>query len=70
MVKLNNERTSPKVAANASKILRDPTSSAMAKSLAASALTQAPHKSRGWTVKKGSSDALKLRNNVKSRKMC
>ena len=37
-----NEKTSKRVASEASKILRSRTASAMAKSVAASALTQAP----------------------------
>jgi len=37
-----NERTSKRVASEASKILRSRTASAMAKSVAASAITQAP----------------------------
>ena len=37
-----NEKTSKRVASEASKILRDKKSSAIAKSVAASALTQAP----------------------------
>jgi hypothetical protein len=42
----NNEKTSKRVASEASKILRSRTSSKIAKSVAGSALTQAPdHKS-------------------------
>lgn len=41
-----NEQTSPKVATKASKILSDPKSSKAAKSVAGSALTQAPNKSK------------------------
>lgn len=39
-----NEKTSPGVASKASKILRNPNASAAAKSVAASALTQAKDK--------------------------
>lgn len=39
-----NERTSKKVASKASRILRDPKSTKAQKSVAASALTQAPNK--------------------------
>lgn len=39
-----NERTSPSVASKASKILSNPSSSKSAKSVAASALTQAANK--------------------------
>lgn len=42
----NNEKTGPKAAANASKVLRDPKASAAAKSAAGSALSQAPDKAR------------------------
>ena len=42
-----NERTSKKVASKAAKILRKPKSSKAAKSVAGSALTQAPDKKRG-----------------------
>ena len=42
-----NERTSPKVASKASRILSNPKSSKTAKSVAASALTQAPNKKKG-----------------------
>lgn len=41
-----NEKTSKRVASKASKILRDPKSSKTAKSVAASALTQAPDKKK------------------------
>lgn len=41
-----NEKTSKKVASKASEILRDGRSSARAKSVAASALSQAPDKSK------------------------
>lgn len=42
-----NEKTSKRVASKASKILRNPKSSKTAKSVAGSALTQAPDKKRG-----------------------
>lgn len=42
--KQSNEKTSAKVASKASKILRDPKSTAAEKSVAASALTQARNK--------------------------
>ncbi len=42
----NNEQTSKKVASKASEILRDPKSSPKVKSVAASALTQAPNKKK------------------------
>jgi len=42
-----NERTSQKVASKAAKILRNPKSTKTQKSVAASALTQAPNKKRG-----------------------
>ena len=41
-----NEKTSKKVASTAAKILRNPKSSKAAKSVAGSALTQAPDKKR------------------------
>ncbi|MDQ7731606.1 hypothetical protein QT231_02780 [Halomonas sp. SpR1] len=41
-----NEKTSAKVASAASKVLRDPKSSKAEKSVAASALTQAPDKGK------------------------
>jgi hypothetical protein len=41
-----NERTSPSVASKASKVLSNPASSKTAKSIAASALTQAPNKKK------------------------
>ena len=41
-----NEKTSPKVASKASKILSDPNSSKKEKSVAASALTQAADKTK------------------------
>ena len=41
-----NERTSQAVAAKASKILKDPKSSKAMKSIAASALTQAPDRKK------------------------
>lgn len=41
-----NEKTSPSVASKASKLLRNPKSSATVKSVAASALTQAPNKKK------------------------
>ena len=44
--KRTNEQTSKRVASKASKILRNPKSSAAQKSVAASALTQAPNRSR------------------------
>jgi len=40
----NNEKTSPKVASKASKLLKNPSSSKTVKSVAASALTQSPDK--------------------------
>lgn len=40
-----NERTSPKVASKASKIMRDPKATKAEKSVTASALTQAPDRS-------------------------
>ena len=42
-----NEKTSKSVASKAAKILRNPRSSKAEKSVAASALTQAPDKKRG-----------------------
>jgi len=42
----SNEKTSKKVASKASKILRNPKSSKAAKSVAGSALTQAPDKKK------------------------
>ena len=42
-----NEKTSKKVASKASKILRNPKSSKAAKSVAGSALTQAPDRKKG-----------------------
>jgi hypothetical protein len=42
----NNEVTSAKVASAASKVLRNPRSSAAAKSAAASALTQRPNRKK------------------------
>lgn len=42
-----NEKTSKSVASKAAKILRDPKASKAAKSVAGSALTQAPDKSKG-----------------------
>jgi hypothetical protein len=47
-----NERTSKSVASKAAKILRDPKSSKAQKSVAASALTQAPDHSKGGKRKK------------------
>lgn len=47
MAKARNEHTSKSVASKASKILSDPKSSKAAKSVAASALTQARNKSGG-----------------------
>lgn len=44
MTKQRNETTSPRAASAASKVLRDPRSSAAAKTAAASALTQARNK--------------------------
>lgn len=44
MIISKNEKTSKKVASLASKLLRDPTTSKAVKSIAASALTQAPNK--------------------------
>ena len=41
-----NEKTSKKVASEASKVLRDPKSTKIEKSVAASALTQAPDKKK------------------------
>lgn len=41
-----NEKTSPKVATKASAILRNPKSTAVQKSVAASALTQAANKAK------------------------
>jgi hypothetical protein len=41
-----NEKTSKSVASKASKLLRDPKSSKTVKSVAASALTQAPNKKK------------------------
>lgn len=41
-----NEKTSKRVASKAAKILRDPKASKTAKSVAASALTQAPDRGR------------------------
>ena len=46
MVKSRNEQTSKTVATKASKILRNPKSSKLARSVAASALTQAPNKTK------------------------
>lgn len=42
----NNEKTSKKVASQAAKILNDPKSTKAEKSVAASALTQAPDKKK------------------------
>ncbi len=42
----NNEKTSPRAAKAASKVLRDPKSSSAAKTAAGSALSQAPDKKR------------------------
>ena len=42
-----NEQTSKKVASQASKLLSNPKTPAVVKSVAASALTQAPNKKRG-----------------------
>tara|TARA_R110002096_G_scaffold222094_1_gene410980 strand:- start:3202 stop:3354 length:153 start_codon:yes stop_codon:yes gene_type:complete len=47
-----NEKTSKAVASKASKILSNPKSSKQAKSVAASALTQAPDKKKSATKKK------------------
>jgi len=44
--KKSNEQTSPKVASKASKQLSDPKSGAAEKSVAGSALTQAPNKGK------------------------
>lgn len=46
-----NEKSSKKVARTASKILRDPKSSKAAKSVAGSALTQAPNKKKSSSKK-------------------
>ena len=48
----NNERTSKSVASKASKILKDPKSTPAEKSVAASALSQAPDKGKGGGKKK------------------
>ena len=48
-----DEKTSKSVASKASKILRDPRSSKDAKSVAGSALTQAPNKKRPSKAKPG-----------------
>jgi hypothetical protein len=48
----NNEKTSKLVASKASKLLKDPKSSKAVKSVAASALTQAPDKKKGGKKKK------------------
>lgn len=45
--KKSNERTSASVASKASKILSDPKSTPAQRSVAASALTQAPNKPKG-----------------------
>ncbi len=42
-----NEKTSPKVASKASKLLSNPKTPKAVKSVAASALTQAPNKGKG-----------------------
>jgi len=42
----SNEKTSKKVASEAGKLLRNPNTSKVVKSIAASALTQAPNKSK------------------------
>ena len=47
-----NEKTSKRVASAASKVLRDPKSSRAAKSVAASALTQAPDKRKAKAKRK------------------
>ena len=47
-----NEKTSKSVATKASKILKDPKSSKAMKSVAASALTQAPDKKKNISKKK------------------
>lgn len=46
MAKSSNEKTSQKVASAAAKILKDPKSTKAEKSVAGSALTQAPNKSK------------------------
>lgn len=46
-----NEKTSASVASKASKLLRSPSSSKTVKSVAASALTQAPSKAKGGKKK-------------------
>lgn len=48
----NNERTSRSVASQASKILSNPKSTPSQKSVAASALSQAPDKGKGGGKKK------------------
>ena len=54
MAKSKNEKTSPKVAKIASELLRKDSTSKKVKSVAASALSQAPDKSKGSkTTKKG-----------------
>lgn len=52
MAKSRNEKTSKGVASKASKILRDPKSTKDQKSVAASALTQAPNKKSSSKKKK------------------
>ena len=59
-----NEKTSAEVAKKAAKILRDPKSTKAQKSVAASALAQAPDKSKAKTPakKKTKSDQKNLKN--------
>ena len=68
MAKPRNEQTSKKVGTKASAILSDPKSSAKAKSVAASALTQRPaHKSRNEeTSKKVGTKASEILSDPKS----
>jgi len=52
MAKPRNEQTSEKVGSKASKLLKDPKSSAPVKSVAASALTRRPDKKAKRSTKK------------------
>ncbi len=60
MARMHNEQTSKAVATQASRILRNPRSSAAAKSLAAAALTQAPNRPSKMARKKVASKASEI----------
>ncbi len=64
MGQMRNEHTSKAVASKASRILRNPKSSTVAKSVAASALTQAPNKPNKWAIKIVASEASKIRDSL------